>query len=122
MMWFYAFLILAAAIIGKFGGSTLSARFTGLPWREAGSLGVLMNTRGLMELVLLTIGLDIGVITPTLFSMLVLMAITTTFMTSPILEWIYFSRMYPKPGAVTTVSTEPEDAKVDQTTSYPVVE
>jgi Kef-type K+ transport system membrane component KefB len=122
MMWFYAFLILAAAVIGKFGGSTLSARFTGLPWRESASLGVLMNTRGLMELVLLTIGLDIGVISPALFSMLVLMAITTTFMTSPILEWIYFSRVYPKSEPVSTVPVESDESKIDQATSYPVIE
>jgi len=83
------------AIIGKFGGSTLAARATGLPWREAGALGVLMNTRGLMELVLLNIGLDIGVISPALFTMLVIMALVTTLMTAPILEWIYFRRLVP---------------------------
>jgi Kef-type K+ transport system membrane component KefB len=121
-MWFFAALILATAVIGKFGGSTLAARFTGLSWREAGSLGVLMNTRGLMELVLLTIGLDIGVISRTLFSMLVLMAITTTFMTSPILEWIYYSRVYPKAIAVAAAPTEPEEVPVEQPSSYPVVE
>ena len=55
-----------------------------------------MNTRGLMELVLLNIGLDIGVISPALFTMMVLMALVTTFMTSPVLEWIYYSRVVPK--------------------------
>jgi len=121
-MWFFAALILATAVVGKFGGSMLSARFTGLSWREAGSLGVLMNTRGLMELVLLTIGLEIGVISQALFSMLVLMAITTTFMTSPILEWIYYSRLYPKKTTLAETANESEEATVDQASSFPVIE
>ncbi len=94
-MWFYCGLIILVAIAGKFGGSTLAARATGTPWREAGALGILMNTRGLMELVVLNIGLDIGVLSPTLFTMMVLMALITTFMTSPMLEWIYFARLVP---------------------------
>jgi Kef-type K+ transport system membrane component KefB len=64
-----------------------------MTWREAGAVGVLMNTRGLMELVILNIGLDIGVISPALFAMMVLMALVTTFMTSPLLERIYPARM-----------------------------
>lgn len=95
-MWFYCGLIVAIAILGKFGGSSLAARLTGMSWREAGALGVLMNTRGLMELVLLNIGLDLGVISPTLFTMLVLMALATTFMTAPLLEWIYAGRLVPR--------------------------
>ena len=91
-MWFYAGLILFVAVVGKFGGSTLAARATGVPWREAAALGILMNTRGLMELVILTIGLDLGVISPALFTMMVLMALVTTFMTSPLLEWVYPTR------------------------------
>ncbi len=88
-MWFYCALIIVVAIAGKLGGSMLSSRISGLSWREAGSLGILMNTRGLMELVILNIGFDIGVISPALFSMMVLMAIVTTFMTSPVLELVY---------------------------------
>lgn len=103
-MWFYCGLIILVAIAGKFGGSTLSARITGMPWREAGALGILMNTRGLMELVLLNIGLDIGVISPALFAMLVLMALITTFMTAPILEWVYFRRAFPEKGSIREVS------------------
>ena len=95
-MWFYLGLIILVAIAGKFGGSTMAARATGMGWREAGGIGILMNTRGLMELVLLNIGLDIGVISPALFTMLVIMALTTTFMTAPFLEWIYFARVVPK--------------------------
>ncbi len=92
-MWGYFGLIMLVAVAGKFGGSTLAARLTGLSWRESGGLGVLMNTRGLMELVILTIGLDLGVISPALFAMMVLMALATTFMTTPLLEWIYPSRL-----------------------------
>ncbi len=92
-MWGYTALIILVAIAGKFGGSTIAARATGMGWRESGALGVLMNTRGLMELVILNIGLDIGVISPGLFAMMVLMALFTTFMTSPLLEWIYPARL-----------------------------
>ena len=99
-MWGYAALIILVAVAGKWGGSTLAARFTGMTWREAGAVGVLMNTRGLMELVILNIGLDIGVISPALFAMMVLMALVTTFMTSPLLEWIYPARMIRRDGAV----------------------
>jgi Kef-type K+ transport system membrane component KefB/nucleotide-binding universal stress UspA family protein len=92
-MLFYAGLILLVAVAGKFGGSTLAARATGMPWRESAALGVLMNTRGLMELVILTIGLDLGVISPTLFAMMVVMALITTFMTTPLLELVYQARL-----------------------------
>lgn len=92
-MWLYFGLIMLVAVAGKFGGSTLSARISGLGWRESGALGVLMNTRGLMELVILTIGLELGVISPALFAMMVLMALATTFMTTPLLELIYPSRL-----------------------------
>ncbi len=94
-MWFYTGLIILVAITGKFGGSSIAARLSGMNWREAGALGILMNTRGLMELVLLNIGLDIGVLSPALFTMLVLMALITTFMTAPLLEWIYYARVLP---------------------------
>ena len=78
-------LILLIAITGKLGGSSIAARLTGMSWREALAIGALMNTRGLMELVILNVGLDIGVISPTLFAMMVLMALVTTAMTSPLL-------------------------------------
>jgi Kef-type K+ transport system membrane component KefB len=77
--------IIAVACAGKFGGSTLAARLSGLGWRDSACLGVLMNTRGLMELIVLNIGLDLKVISPTLFTMLVIMAVVTTLATSPIL-------------------------------------
>jgi Kef-type K+ transport system membrane component KefB len=88
-MWFYCAVIIALAIIGKLCGSMLAARFNGMSWREATAVGLLMNTRGLVELVILNIGLDLGILSQTLFSIMVLMALVTTFMTSPLLSWIY---------------------------------
>lgn len=88
-LWLFCIAVIAIATLGKFGGSALAARLTGLGWREACALGVLMNTRGLMELIILNIGLDLGVISPTLFTMMVLMAIVTTVVTTPALAVIY---------------------------------
>src|SRR5690606_11743848 len=87
--WALCALVIAVACLGKFGGTALSARATGLTWRESSALGVLMNTRGLMELIVLNIGLDLGVISPSLFAMLVVMAVVTTLATSPILRLVY---------------------------------
>lgn len=95
-MWFYFALVVLAAVAGKLGGSAAAARMCGIPWREAAALGILLNTRGLMELVLLHIGLEIGVISPAVFTMMVLMALLTTFATAPALEWVYFSRFFPR--------------------------
>ncbi|MDX1437340.1 MAG: cation:proton antiporter, partial [Anaerolineales bacterium] len=75
LSWAFAILIVAVAVAGKLGGVSVAARLTGIGWRSAVSLGILMNTRGLMELVLLNIGLDIGVITPTVFTMMVIMTL-----------------------------------------------
>jgi len=88
-MWFYCSLIILVAIAGKMGGATLAARATGKSWRDARALGILMNTRGLMELVILNIGLDIGVISPTVFAMMVMMTLITTSMTTPLLKLFY---------------------------------
>jgi Kef-type K+ transport system membrane component KefB/nucleotide-binding universal stress UspA family protein len=87
--WVTCGVIILLACLGKFGGSAVAARLTGMRWREAGAVGVLMNTRGLMELIVLNIGLDLGVISPQLFTMMVLMALVTTFMTTPLLRWFY---------------------------------
>jgi Kef-type K+ transport system membrane component KefB len=76
------------AIAGKLGGSTLAARWTGMSWHDALSIGALMNTRGLMELIALNIGYDLGILSPRLFAMMVLMALATTFMAGPLL-WIF---------------------------------
>jgi Kef-type K+ transport system membrane component KefB len=91
-MWGYFGLVLLVACAGKFGGSAIAARVTGLSWRESGAIGILMNTRGLMELVILGIGLELGAISPALYTIMVLMAIVTTAMTTPILELIYPAR------------------------------
>jgi Kef-type K+ transport system membrane component KefB len=93
-IWLYSAIVIVVAITGKLGGSMFAARLSGMPWREAASLGILMNTRGLMELVILNIGLDIGVISPAMFSIMVLMALVTTFMTTPLLEWVYPTRLF----------------------------
>jgi len=92
-MWLICLAIIVTAVAGKLGGTLIAARLVGRSWRQAAGLGILMNTRGLMELVILNIGLDIGVLSPGLFSMMVLMALVTTFMTSPLLEWVYPSRL-----------------------------
>lgn len=92
-MWLLCLAIILVAIAGKLGGSMIAALSAGGRWRESAGLGILMNTRGLMELVILNIGLDIGVLSPALFSMMVLMALVTTFMTTPLLEWVYPMRL-----------------------------
>jgi Kef-type K+ transport system membrane component KefB len=84
--WAVCALIIGVASLGKFGGTLLAARVTGLAWRDGAALGILMNTRGLMELIVLNIGLDLKVISPTLFTMLVMMAVVTTVATTPILD------------------------------------
>jgi Kef-type K+ transport system membrane component KefB len=82
----YAGAIIATAIAGKLAGAAFTARATGMNWKDSFGLGVLMNTRGLVELVILNAGLDLGILSPALFTMMVLMALVTTFMTSPILS------------------------------------
>jgi Kef-type K+ transport system membrane component KefB/nucleotide-binding universal stress UspA family protein len=88
-LWLLCAAVLAVAIVGKYVGTYVAARVCGLEKREASALGWLMNTRGLTELIVLNIGLSLGVISPLLFTMLVIMALVTTFMTSPLLEWTY---------------------------------
>ena len=90
--WLLCGVIIAVATAGKFGGTLLAAKVVGLDWRDSAALGILMNTRGLVELIVLNIGLDLGVITPRLFTMLVIMALVTTIMTSPILSRLLRSR------------------------------
>jgi len=83
--------ILLVAVVGKFGGSALAARFVGQNWKSSITIGALMNTRGLMELIVLNIGYDLGILSPQIFAMMVLMALATTFMTGPclnLIDWI----------------------------------
>ena len=85
--WLACGLVLAAAVAGKLGGCYLGARLTGQPPREAGCIAALMNTRALMALIAINIGLDLGLLTPALFTMLVIMALLTTAMCGPLLRW-----------------------------------
>ena len=84
--WLICGTIIVFATAGKFGGTIIAARFVGLDWRTSSALGILMNTRGLMELIVLNIGLSLGVISPKLFAMMVMMALVTTLTTTPILK------------------------------------
>jgi len=86
--WMICGLLLTLAVCGKFGGSTLAARASGMSWRDSTALGALLNTRGLIELIALNLGLDLGVLSPKIFAMLVLMALITTFMTGPIVTFL----------------------------------
>jgi Kef-type K+ transport system membrane component KefB len=85
-LWLVCLLITALAIIGKFGGSALAARLAGESTYDSLAIGALMNTRGLMELIILNIGYDLGILSPQVFAMMVVMALVTTFMTSPLLN------------------------------------
>jgi Kef-type K+ transport system membrane component KefB len=85
-MWLWAAIVLMAASFGKIGGATMAARWTGQSWRDSLALGALLNTRGLVELIVLNIGYNVGVFSPTLFTMLVVMALVTTMCTTPILN------------------------------------
>jgi Kef-type K+ transport system membrane component KefB len=82
--------IIAVAVVGKFFGSAIAAKFVGQSWRDSLTIGALMNTRGLMELVVLNIGLELGVLSTEVFTMMVIMALVTTFMTGPALDLINF--------------------------------
>ncbi len=84
--WGFCALVLTAAVAGKFAGCAGAARWSGLPARESAMIGVMMNTRGLMELIVVNVGYDLGVIPKSVFFMLVLMAVVTTYMTTPILR------------------------------------
>ncbi|BDA69121.1 sodium/hydrogen exchanger [Calothrix sp. PCC 7716] len=95
-LWGLCLLVLLVAIAGKYIGTYIAARVCGINKREASALGWLMNTRGLTELIVLNIGLELKVISPLLFTMLVIMALVTTFMTSPLLELTYPKRLIRK--------------------------
>jgi Kef-type K+ transport system membrane component KefB len=105
--WLLVGLIIVVASVGKFGGSFAAARLVGLETRKAAALGVLMNTRGLMELIVLNVGLDLRVVSPTLFAMLVIMAVVTTMATSPILSFIMRPSREPVPRGSDPASLAP---------------
>jgi len=102
--WLLCGAIILVACAGKFGGTLLAARGVGFSWQNAAALGALMNTRGLVELIVLNIGLDLKVISPTLFTMLVLMALVTTMMTTPLLRLILRGRSWAELKAVSAIA------------------
>jgi len=93
-LWGITIIIVAIAIIGKGIACMLAAKMAGENWRESATIGALMNARGLMELIILNIGLEQGVITPTLFTMMVIMAIVTTLITSPLVNFLLHRKIY----------------------------
>jgi len=86
--WLICAVIILVAIAGKLGGSMLMARWTGMSWTQSFAVGTLMNTRGLVELVVLNIGYDLSILSGRIFAMMVLMALVTTFMTGPLLTLV----------------------------------
>ncbi|HKH62158.1 MAG TPA: cation:proton antiporter [Flavitalea sp.] len=96
-LWITCGLVILVAVLGKFGGSALAAKIVGENWKNSLSIGALMNTRGLMELIVLNIGYDLGILSPEIFAMMVLMALITTFMTGPALDLINW--LMPEKGA-----------------------
>ncbi|MUG98488.1 sodium:proton antiporter [Scytonema sp. UIC 10036] len=119
-LWLLSLTVLGVAIAGKYIGTYVAARVCGIENREASALGWLMNTRGLTELIVLNIGLSLGVISPLLFTMLVIMALVTTFMTSPLLEMTYPKKLM----MLDVLEPEPEEATSDDDTAiediYPI--
>jgi len=106
-LWKITGLIILVAITGKFIGSTLSAKFVRQSWKDSLTIGALMNTRGLMELVVLNIGYDLGILTPKVFAMMVIMALVTTFMTGPALDlinWLFKSKVEEKINEISRIS------------------
>jgi Kef-type K+ transport system membrane component KefB len=100
-LWLALVAVIAVSCVSKFGATSLAARGAGLPWKESLSIGLLMNTRALMALVVINIGADMGVVSPAAFFWLVTMALFTTVITTPIL-----SRLYPSPEAAPDWSEE----------------
>ena len=108
--WLMCIAVIGVAIAGKLGGSMMAARWTGMNWQDSFSVGALMNTRGLIELVVLNLGYDLGILSPKIFAMMVLMALVTTFMTGPLLSLVEFlssTRSRLQPASVVGV-TAPE--------------
>jgi len=106
-LWKVTGLIILVAVVGKFIGSALAAKFVGQNWKDSLTIGALMNTRGLMELVVLNIGYDLGVLTPEIFAMMVIMALVTTFMTGPSLDfinWVFKSKSVEVPQEISEIS------------------
>jgi len=117
-LWQVCLAIIAVAVIGKFAGSALAARFVGQSWKESLSIGALMNTRGLMELIVLNIGYDLGVLTPEIFAMMVIMALITTFMTGPALDLINRIWQEKKKPVIVPATVMPAERKYNILVSF----
>lgn len=109
-LWGLCILIIVIATVGKIAGIVLSARYLGFDWKSGLTIGALMNTRGLMQLVVLNIGLDLGILTPTVFVIMVVVALVTTFMTGPLLnliDWLFRNK--------------PFESETDESKSYKIL-
>lgn len=104
-MWVICLIIICLAVFGKALSTAFAARFVGNTWKDSLTIGALMNTRGLMELVVLNIGLDLGILSPEIFAMMVVMALTTTFLTSPLLNLI--DRVFKKKNTEDELENQP---------------
>ncbi len=111
-LWLICILVLLTACVGKIAGGAFATRLVGRPWRDALSLGVLMNTRGLVELIVLNIGLQEHILSPTLFSMLVIMAVVTTMMASPLLPLLGYRSTATQDELARDVSVEMDMEKI----------
>jgi Kef-type K+ transport system membrane component KefB len=89
-LWTICLVVVAVAVFGKLVGSAFTAKIIGRSWKDSLSIGALMNTRGLMELIVLNIGYDLGILGPEIFAIMVIMALVTTFMTGPLLNIINY--------------------------------
>lgn len=111
-LWKVTGLIILVAVVGKFIGSAVAAKFMGQNWKDSLTIGALMNTRGLMELVVLNIGYDLGVLTPEIFAMMVIMALVTTSMTGPALDLI---------NAIFKTKKDSIPAELDETSTFKIL-
>ena len=113
-LWLLTLLLIAVAILGKLAGAAIAARVAGYDWKASAVIGTLMNTRGLTELIVLNLALDAGAISPTLFAMLVIMAVVTTLMAGPLLKLLD-----PKNQYGTAVEDEFADAALAAVQAHP---
>jgi len=117
--WLMCGAVIGVAIAGKLGGSMIAARSTGMNWQESFSLGALMNTRGLIELIVLNLGYELGILPPKIFAVMVLMALTTTFMTGPLLS---VSEFWNRTRSLSTKGQESADTRLQPATAVTVQE
>ena len=114
VLWLICLLVLGVACVGKIMGASLSLKVLGESWKESFTLGTLMNTRGLVELIVLNIGLDLGVISPTFFAMLVIMAVVTTMLAPPLLSLLGYRQMEVREGRITGALTGDLQLQVEE--------